>query len=65
VRTDGAKIYGQLTGQPEIEIFPSSKTDFFYTVVDARISFIVDHNGKAFMMILYQGGAVMELPLVE
>ena len=46
IRTDGEKLRAQLTGQPSVPIMPESETTFFYTVVDAQLTFVKDANGK-------------------
>ena len=50
----------KLTGQPKLEVFPKSETDFFYKVVDAQITFQKDTAGKVTQLILHQGG--LDLP---
>lgn len=55
VTTGDGKIFAQATGQPAIEIFPSSDADFFLKVVDAEMSFVKDDSGKVTEMILNQG----------
>lgn len=50
VTRDGARLFVQATGQPRIEVFAESPTEFFLKVVDARITFLKDS------LILHQGG---------
>jgi hypothetical protein len=49
----------QATGQPAFEIFPSSPTEFFLKVVDARITFVKDASGAVTQLVLHQGGRDM------
>ncbi|MGH9719703.1 MAG: serine hydrolase [Bryobacteraceae bacterium] len=42
VTRDGARLFGQATGQPKLELFAESETEFFVKVVDAQISFLKD-----------------------
>ncbi|MEQ1859270.1 MAG: serine hydrolase [Chthoniobacteraceae bacterium] len=56
IRRDGDRLLAQLTGQSEIEIYPESKTDFFYTVVDAQLTFVVNDKGEATALTLHQAG---------
>ena len=49
-------LFAQATGQPKVEIFPESETEFFYKVVDAQITFVKDDNGKVIRLILHQSG---------
>jgi serine-type D-Ala-D-Ala carboxypeptidase/endopeptidase len=60
VMRDGERLYCQATDQPAFRIYPESETDFFYKVVDARISFKLDKSGRAFMLTLHQNG--LKLP---
>lgn len=54
IRPEEEKLFAQATGQSEFEIFPSSKTKFYYKVVDAQIEFIKDDDGEVNELILYQ-----------
>jgi hypothetical protein len=55
LRRDGSHLLAQLTGQPYVEIFPESETNFFYKVVDAQITFHVA-AGRATELVLHQNG---------
>ncbi len=52
----GNQLFAQLTGQSTFEVFPESKTDFFYTVVDAQLTFVTNETGTATHLILHQNG---------
>jgi len=54
--TDGA-LFVQATGQPKFPVFASARDEFFYRVVDARLSFQRDAAGKVTGLILRQNGA--------
>jgi hypothetical protein len=56
LRRDGGKLMAQLTGQEYYEIFPESETEFFYKVVNARITFNKDTGGKVQSLVLHQNG---------
>jgi CubicO group peptidase (beta-lactamase class C family) len=56
VTTESQRIFTQLTGQNQVEIFPESATQFFLKVVDAQLTFVVEEIGKASRVILHQGG---------
>jgi CubicO group peptidase (beta-lactamase class C family) len=56
IKRNGSRLSAQLTGQGPAEIFPESKTDFFYRVVDAQITFKLDSQGRANGLILHQLG---------
>ena len=56
VALEEGKLMVQLPGQPAIQIFPRSETEFFYRVVDAQITFGLDEEGAATHLILHQNG---------
>jgi hypothetical protein len=58
---DGA-IWGQMTGQSNLQIFPESETEFFYEVADAQITFEVDDLGKITGLVVNHGGADVWAP---
>lgn len=53
------RIYAQLTGQDRYEIFPISESEYFYKVVDAKITFVKDDGGKVTNLVLHQQGQDM------
>lgn len=48
-------LFVQLTGQPKAQVFASSRDEFFYKIVDARISFVRE-EGKVTALVLHQAG---------
>lgn len=48
-------LFVQLTGQPKAQVFASAKDEFFYKIVDARISFVRE-EGRVVALILHQAG---------
>jgi hypothetical protein len=52
---DGA-LFAQATGQAKFPVFASAKDEFYYTIVDAQISFSRDAVGKVSGLVLHQGG---------
>jgi D-alanyl-D-alanine-carboxypeptidase/D-alanyl-D-alanine-endopeptidase len=50
------QLFAQLTGQGTSEIYPESKTDFFFRIVDAQILFKTDSQGRANALVLRQSG---------
>lgn len=62
VTLDGDRLLVKLTGQDAFPIYPTSPTEFFYRVVDARITFVVDDEGKVTKLILHQNGVDQEAP---
>jgi CubicO group peptidase (beta-lactamase class C family) len=59
VTREGDRLITQATGQTKIEIFPISETEFFPTVVDARITFVRGADGKVDRLVLKQAGREM------
>ena len=56
ITVEDGKLMGQATGQPKVELFPTSETEFVLKVVDARISFVKNDKGEVTSLILHQGG---------
>jgi dienelactone hydrolase len=65
VTRDGTHLFAQLTGQGALEIFPSSKTEYFLKVVPAQISFAPDARGRATALTLHQGGREITAPRID
>ena len=63
ITKENEKIYAKLTGQEKYEIFASSESEYFYKVVDAKISFIRDENGKVISLRLHQNG--VDMPAIK
>lgn len=61
----GDHYYSQLTGQPRVEFFPESSTEFFATVVAAQISFVTDPGGEVTAMVIHQNGRLSQWPRVS
>lgn len=51
---ENEKLFIQLAGQPKLELYPESETQFLLKVVDARIEF-TQEAGKVTGLILHQG----------
>jgi hypothetical protein len=52
ITRNGMKLFAQATGQSKFEIFAKSETDFYYTVVDAQITFDAGNH----QLTLHQNG---------
>src|SRR5262249_50635531 len=50
------RLFVQATKQPKLEIFSESDCDFFFKVVDARVTFELDPRGYATGVVLHQNG---------
>jgi tetratricopeptide (TPR) repeat protein len=56
VTREGDHLMTQASGQPKVEIYPSSETEFFLKVVDAQVTFVKNEQGQVTQLILHQGG---------
>lgn len=52
----GDHYFAELTGQPAVQWYPQSPTEFFATVVAAQISFASDAGGVVTQLVLHQDG---------
>jgi CubicO group peptidase (beta-lactamase class C family) len=60
VTREGDALFVQATGQQRFRVHAESSSDFFYTVVDAQISFVTPgEKGAAVRMVLHQNGRDM------
>lgn len=59
------RFFAQLTGQPELEIFPETPTRFFLKVVDAQITFDASGQERASALVLHQAGRDQRAPRIE
>jgi serine-type D-Ala-D-Ala carboxypeptidase/endopeptidase len=50
------RLYAQATGQDKVELFAETPTQFFLTIVKAKITFIKDAQGQVDRLILDQNG---------
>ncbi len=53
---EGQQLFCQATGQQKFRIYPQSETQFFWKVVDARVTFDIDGDGKVTGLTLHQNG---------
>ena len=56
VTVEDDKLMVGLTGQPSLQVFARSETEWFYKVVAASITFQVDDQGKCQALELFQNG---------
>ncbi len=56
VTTDANRIFVQMTGQSKFEIFPSSMTEFYLKVVEAKVIFRADDKDNIIGLTLQQNG---------
>jgi beta-lactamase regulating signal transducer with metallopeptidase domain len=55
VSAEGGRLYAQLTGQPKMQIFASSPTEFFWKPVDAAATFAAPSAGASPYVVVRQG----------
>jgi serine-type D-Ala-D-Ala carboxypeptidase/endopeptidase len=65
VTREGTQVFAQISGQPRAEIFARSPTEFFYTAVDAQITFERNAEGKATAAVLHQAGRDLRWTRIE
>lgn len=57
VSRDGEHLYSTVFDKSKDELFPEANSEFFYKSVDAQITFVRDHDGRANRLVLHQGGS--------
>ncbi|MFZ0391401.1 MAG: serine hydrolase, partial [Calditrichia bacterium] len=65
IRRRGDRLFTQITGQPEFELFPRSETEYFLKVVKADVEFILNDAGEVTALVINQGGARHEAKKVK
>jgi hypothetical protein len=65
VTREGDQLFAQLTGQPKFEIFPKSETEFYWKVINARVTFVKGTSGKVTKAIHDQAGQTFDAPRME
>ena len=65
VTKEGRHLYAQLAGQPRVEIFPKSDTEFYWKAVDAQVTFVKDNQGKVTKAVHHQGGQTINALRLE
>lgn len=56
ITLEGKQLYAQLTGQAAAPVYASAKDEFFYTIVDAQLSFKRNKQNKVVALVLHQNG---------
>lgn len=62
---EDGQLYAQPLDQPRVAIYPESETDFFLTVMDAQLRFLMNENDEATGFIIFQDGQQFEVPKVD
>jgi CubicO group peptidase (beta-lactamase class C family) len=61
----GAQLVAQLDGQPAFPIFPSGKDVFVWKIVEAKIKFLRDEDGRVTGAVHSQGGRDLDVDKIE
>jgi CubicO group peptidase (beta-lactamase class C family) len=64
VTLSGDQLSAQLSGQSSLPIYAEAKDNFFYKVVDARLTYERDAAGKVVAVVLHQNGRDMRAPRI-
>jgi CubicO group peptidase (beta-lactamase class C family) len=65
VTREGDRLFVRATGQPNFEVFAEGPKNYFYKVVDARITFETDSQGRAAALVLHQNGMEQRAKRIE
>jgi D-alanyl-D-alanine-carboxypeptidase/D-alanyl-D-alanine-endopeptidase len=65
ITSENRRLFAQATGQARFELFAKSKTEFYYKVVNAQITFVPDDSGVVNSFTLFQNGREMVGKRVE
>lgn len=65
VTRDGQSVFGQLTGQPKLQIYPKSAIEFEWRVVKASVTFKKDNDGKVTAATHSQNGTTFDAPKIK
>jgi len=65
IKKDGNRLFAELTGQGDEEIFPSSETEYFFKVVDAQITFRRTDRGEVTGLVVTQAGNTRAAPKIN
>lgn len=56
ITKENGRLFGQVTGQSKLELFPLSETRFFVEKNDIQVSFVKDKSGQVTELIVHEGG---------
>jgi DNA-binding transcriptional MerR regulator len=65
ITRDGDRLFVKVVGQSAVEIFPESEHEFFFKVVTAQITFVVEPDGTANALMLHQAGLVQKATRID
>jgi serine-type D-Ala-D-Ala carboxypeptidase/endopeptidase len=64
VTVENGQLLAKLGDQPSFPVYASARDKFFYRVVDAKIDFERDKNGRIDALVLHQNGADKRAPKI-
>ena len=56
---EGVRLFGKVGGQPQVELFPRSQTEFFLKIAQVEIIFNKDPDGSVTSLTLKQAGMTL------
>jgi len=56
ITRDGDHLFAKLADQATVEVYPESETEFFFTMVEAQLTFVQDPAGVVTHLVLHQNG---------
>ncbi len=65
VTNEGEQLFAQLTNQPKMPIFPISDEEFEWHVVEAKVKFVPDAEGKIVKAVHRQNGGTIDAPKIK
>ena len=65
VTREGKHLFGQMPGQPKLELLPKSETEFGLRELNAQVTFVKDASGKVTRAKLLQAGQTTEASKVD
>ena len=65
ISKENDKLFAQAAGQPKLELFPVSETEFVLKEINGKLSFIKGENGKVNKIRLHMNNTDSELPRIE
>jgi len=65
ISRSGERLFGQIAGQPPVEIYAKSEREYFAKVADAQVTFVTDADGRASRLVLRQNGRELIAPRID
>jgi CubicO group peptidase (beta-lactamase class C family) len=65
VTRDGIRVFAQVSGEPSVEIFPKSQTQFFWKRRNEQLTFVKNAQGVVTKAVLHQDGGALDAPRLD